>query len=72
VENNIEKRVIDGYSGHADQAMLLNWLAEFQTNPEKVFIVQGDKAASEALAHKARHVLGYKTCVPRPNELVSL
>jgi metallo-beta-lactamase family protein len=72
VENNIEKRVIDGYSGHADQAMLLNWLAEFQTNPEKVFIVQGDKAASEALAHKARHVLGQKTCVPRPNELVSL
>ncbi|PSO44495.1 MAG: hypothetical protein BRC23_01005 [Parcubacteria group bacterium SW_4_49_11] len=72
VENNIEKRVIDGYSGHADQAMLLNWLSEFQTNPEKVFIVQGDKAASEALAHKARHVLGYKTCVPRPNELVSL
>ncbi len=72
VKNNIEKRELDGYSGHADQSMLLEWLSGFQTEPRKVFVVQGEENASEALAHKARHILGYKTCVPRPGEVVSL
>jgi len=71
VENRIEKRVLDGYSGHADQAMLLDWLSGF-FDPQKVFVIQGEKDASQALAHKAKHVLGHSTHVPHPNEVVNL
>ena len=41
---------IDGFSGHADQQGLMEWLRGFKKLPKKVFLVHGEPDASEALA----------------------
>ncbi|QQK07096.1 MBL fold metallo-hydrolase RNA specificity domain-containing protein [Miniphocaeibacter halophilus] len=33
---------LDGFSGHADEPMLLDWVNSFTTKPKKVFIVHGE------------------------------
>ncbi|SMP41564.1 MBL fold metallo-hydrolase RNA specificity domain-containing protein [Anoxynatronum buryatiense] len=45
---------IDGFSGHADQPALLEWLRGFQKKPKKVFLVHGEPDASNALAELIR------------------
>jgi metallo-beta-lactamase family protein len=50
-------RSISGFSAHADESELLDWLRHFATaerRPRRVFIVHGDPEASEALEPKVR------------------
>jgi len=41
--------IIDGYSAHADQKGLLDWLHNYKTKPEKVFLVHGEEDALNTL-----------------------
>jgi metallo-beta-lactamase family protein len=41
---------IEGFSGHADQTGLLNWLAGFKKMPKKIFLVHGEPEASQELS----------------------
>ena len=43
---------ISGYSAHADQANLVNFIKRIRYQPEKVIIVHGDEQAKQALANK--------------------
>ena len=45
-----KKAVIPGYSAHADQPRLLNWLRPMRENLKKVYLVHGEAESSEALA----------------------
>lgn len=54
---------IGGFSAHADQRELVDWLAAFTTKPE-VFIVHGEPAASAAFEKAVRSGLGLPTRVP--------
>jgi metallo-beta-lactamase family protein len=46
---------IDGYSAHADQAELLEWMRSFDRNRlEQVFVVHGEQASSFTFAEKLR------------------
>lgn len=56
VHARIEK--VNGMSAHADQAELLDWLKGQGSPPEAVFMVHGEKAASEALAERVTQDLG--------------
>ena len=60
-----KKRVISGYSAHADQPLLLKWLSPMRTTLKKVFVVQGEKRASEILAQKIKDELAVETVVPQ-------
>ncbi len=65
-------RSIDGYSSHADQNALLEWLEKIESKPEKVFLVHG---APEALSELEKHVsqkLGYQVYVPSWQESINL
>lgn len=66
------KRVIPGYSAHADQPRLLEWVREMRKNLKKVFVVQGEREESEALAQKIRDELAVETEIPTPGEEVDL
>lgn len=57
-------RSIAGYSAHADQAQLLNWIAPQRQVLQKVFIVQGEAKASETLQQKVRDELAIAVEVP--------
>ena len=63
---------IPGYSAHADQPLLLKWLHPMRKSLKKVFVVQGDEAASKALAGRIINDLAVMAEVPRPGETVDL
>ncbi|VBB08730.1 metallo-beta-lactamase [Lucifera butyrica] len=55
---------IDGFSAHADQNQLLDWLAHFKAKPANVFIVHGEHAMSEPFAELVRERLGFSAYIP--------
>ncbi len=58
---------IGGFSAHADQGELLQWLRSFQSKP-KVFVVHGEEKVALEFAGIIRNQLGYETYVPKLNE----
>jgi metallo-beta-lactamase family protein len=67
-------RTIDGFSAHADEAELLDWLGHFARaprKPQRVFLVHGDPEASAALEPKVR-ALGLEPYRPAWREVVEL
>jgi len=62
---------IGGFSAHADQNDLLEWVSHFESHP-RVFIVHGETEASNALAEKLRERFHLKTHVPRWKERIIL
>ncbi len=59
---------ISAYSAHADQQQLLDWLKPMRLSLKKVFVVQGEKGASEVLAQKIRDEYAVEAVVPAPFE----
>jgi Cft2 family RNA processing exonuclease len=72
-------RSISGFSAHADESELLDWLRNFATGkqpgdagfPKRVFLVHGDPDAQAALEPKVRE-LGFDTHIPHWHETVTL
>ena len=54
---------IEGFSGHADKAGLLEWVGHFPKNIEKVFVMHGEGDVSTAFASELLS-LGYNAAVP--------
>ncbi len=72
-------RSISGFSAHADESELLDWIGSFAKGrkagdkgfPKRVFIVHGDPPAESALEPKVK-ALGFDTKVPAWRESVTL
>ena len=72
-------RSLDGFSAHADEPELLDWLGNFIKGrkagdagvPKTVFLVHGDPPAQEAMSPKVS-ALGFGVQVPAWHETVSL
>ena len=63
---------IQGISGHADRAGLLEWLGHFKRPPRRVFITHGEPAAALSLAEEVRRQFGWNVSVPEYREMVTL
>lgn len=69
---------IPGYSAHADQPHLLEWVGAMAKPPEgkpklkKAFVVQGEGPSSETLAGKIKEQFGVEAEVPKRGETVEL
>ena len=62
---------INGFSAHADQKELLEWLSSFGSKPE-VFIVHGEENVALDFEKLVQERLGLKTHVPhKGDELTS-
>ena len=78
-EVHCKVRSIAGFSAHADESELLDWIGRFRDGkepgqagyPRRVFLVHGDPDAQLALDPKVR-ALGFETHVPRWHERVTL
>ncbi|MDO7787971.1 MBL fold metallo-hydrolase RNA specificity domain-containing protein [Desulforamulus aquiferis] len=68
---NAEIRYIDGFSAHADQAALLDWVKSFNQRLKKVFVVHGEAKASANLSRIINEE-GIKAYVPGMFEKVEL
>ena len=58
---------IGGFSAHADQNGLLEWMSHFESKP-RVFVIHGEQTASDALAGKIRERFGLTARVPKWKE----
>lgn len=54
---------IGGFSAHADQKELLEWLSAFRNKPE-VFVVHGEEETALLFADLVRHRYGFTVHVP--------
>lgn len=64
VNVNCKVAQITGYSAHADQKMLLDWIKELRFRLKKLFVVHGEEEASKELAQKAKDNFGIVAEVP--------
>jgi metallo-beta-lactamase family protein len=64
-------KAISGYSAHADQAILLDWIKHF-SGVKKVFVTQGEAGPASILALKIKDHLNFSAEVPEYGEVVEL
>ncbi|MBN1105523.1 MAG: MBL fold metallo-hydrolase [Deltaproteobacteria bacterium] len=62
---------IGGFSAHADQKDLLEWVSHFESKP-RVFVIHGERTASEALAQKIRDLFQMEAYLPKWKERLML
>ena len=58
---------LQGFSGHADQKGLLDWLGGFQVQPKQIFLVHGEEDSKNDFAAKVKEKFGYDTVVIHSN-----
>jgi metallo-beta-lactamase family protein len=63
---------IGGFSAHADQKDLLEWVGHFAESKPQVFVVHGEPTASEALARFTHESFGMEVHIPRWKETLML
>lgn len=55
---------IDGFSAHADQQDLINWISSFKKKPKKIFIVHGEEESSIPFARLINEELNIQAIIP--------
>ncbi len=63
---------IDGFSAHADQRGLLDWLRAFSDRPRGVFVTHGESQSSRTLAALMGQELGLHAIIPACGESYDL
>lgn len=54
---------LEGFSGHADQNGLVQWLGGFKMQPKKIFLVHGEDDSKSDFAETVKSVFGYDCTV---------
>lgn len=73
-EINVNARIeyIEGYSGHADQEGLLNFVYSFYTKPKHIFLVHGEEEGQEVLSDKIIENTNIPVTIPSFGETYTL
>jgi len=69
---NARIEYIEGYSGHADQEWLLNFIYSFIKKPKHIFIVHGEEQAQKTLGEKILETTGIASSIPEYGEKYEL
>ncbi len=72
VINNANSYTLSGFSGHADQGELLNWLSAIQTPIKKVFLMHGEADALSTLDKKIKERYKLETYIPSLYETIEI
>lgn len=64
IKVNAQICTLQGISGHADQKILLHWLAGYQKKPEYVFVNHGNDEVCDAFAQTVQQQLGLNATAP--------
>ncbi|KYG65284.1 mRNA 3'-end processing factor [Bdellovibrio bacteriovorus] len=62
----------DSFSAHADRSDLMNWLKQAPKTPQKVFLVHGERSASEELEKRIKTSLNWNVEIPEMNQIIRL
>lgn len=73
-EINVKSEIYDleGFSGHADQNVLLDWIEKFKKKPKKIFIVHGEEDSATALSTLIRHLYRIETIIPNIGDIFNI
>src|SRR3989344_2445059 len=63
---------VEGYSAHADQKQLLEWLSPMRLGLKRVFAVQGEEEASGVLVQKIVNNLAVRAEIPPENQAIDI
>ncbi|MBN1613957.1 MAG: MBL fold metallo-hydrolase [Deltaproteobacteria bacterium] len=63
---------INGFSAHAGQDQLLDWIGRFENRQMQIFLVHGEYAAQQALAARIRELYGFEAVIPDYLEEIDL
>ena len=63
---------IGGFSAHADQTLLLEWLGHFENPKMQVYVIHGEPNVSESFASLVTARFGFETHVPAMGEVIAL
>ena len=69
---NARIEYIEGYSGHADQEGLMNFIYSFITKPKHIFLVHGEEESKQVLQQKIEQETGIGTTIPEFGETYEL
>ena len=69
---NARIEYIEGYSGHADQEWLLNFVYSFITKPKHIFLVHGEPEGQKELKEKIIENTNIPVIIPSHGEVYSL
>ena len=65
---NARVEYIEGYSGHADQEGLMNFIYSFISKPKHIFLVHGEAEAQEIFKEKVESETGIPVTIPEFGE----
>lgn len=65
---NARIEYIEGYSGHADQEMLLDFVKDFTQKPKQIFLVHGEVEGQKVLKEKLLEQEGIPVSIPEYGE----
>jgi metallo-beta-lactamase family protein len=63
---------LGGFSAHAGQTALVNWVQHFQPTPRRIFLIHGEEATALALAARVEREIGCAAHIPQHGESVEL
>jgi metallo-beta-lactamase family protein len=63
---------LGGFSAHADQAALLDWLKHFRAEPEQLFLVHGEENIANAFSAHIEETLGWQARVPAIGDSITV
>ena len=69
---NARIEYIEGYSGHADQEWLMNFIYSFITKPKHIFLVHGEPEGQLVLKQKILDEIGIPVTIPEFGEVYEL
>ena len=69
---NARVEYIEGYSGHADQEWLLNFVYSFFSKPKQIFLVHGEEESQEILKQKLEEATKIPVTIPKLGEKYEL
>ena len=69
---NARVEYIEGYSGHADQQWLMNFIYSFISKPKHIFLVHGEEESQEVLRDKILEETGIGVSIPEYGETYEL
>ncbi len=65
---NARIEMLEGFSGHADQNGLMDWMKNIREKPKKIFLVHGEEPAMSEFATLIDEELGIATIIPGRGE----
>ncbi len=69
---NAKIEYIEGYSGHADQEWLLNFIYSFIQKPKQIILVHGEKNSQKELGEKILEETNIPVTIPKYGEIYTL